>query len=75
MNIFSLIDSECPICAMEVEFLKKRDPLLKIKYTGSLLLGFSVQSVSCIICMLTLLLMPLAGLYFCLGLDFVTPSL
>jgi hypothetical protein len=37
-------------------------------------LGCSVISVSFIICMLTLLLMPLAGLYFCVGLDFVTPS-
>jgi hypothetical protein len=26
----------------------------------------------CIICMLTLLLMPLAGLHICVGLDFVT---
>ncbi len=40
-----------------------------------LLLGCSVISVSFIICMLTLLLMPLAGLHFCVGLDFVTPSL
>ena len=31
--------------------------------------------VSSIIYMLTLLLMPLAGLHFCVGLDFVTPSL
>jgi hypothetical protein len=31
-------------------------------------------SVSFIICMLTLLLMPLAGLHFCVGLDFVIPS-
>jgi hypothetical protein len=31
--------------------------------------------VSFIICMLTLFLMPLAGLHFCVGLDFVTPSL
>jgi hypothetical protein len=31
----------------------------------------AVRSVSCIVCML----MPLAGLYFCVGLDFVTPSL
>jgi hypothetical protein len=30
---------------------------------------------SFIICMLTLLLIPLAGLHFCVGLDFVTPSL
>jgi hypothetical protein len=34
-----------------------------------------VTSVSFIICMLTLLLMPLAGLHFCVGLGFVTPSL
>jgi predicted DCC family thiol-disulfide oxidoreductase YuxK len=33
IHVYSLIDSECPVCAMEVEFLKKRDPLLKIKYT------------------------------------------
>lgn len=39
------------------------------------LLGCSVISISCIICMLTLILMPLAGLHFCVGLDFVTPSL
>jgi hypothetical protein len=36
--------------------------------------GFLI-SVSFAICMLTLLLMPLAGLLFCVGLDFVTPSL
>jgi hypothetical protein len=36
-----------------------------------LLLGCSVISVSFIICMLTLLLMPLAGLHFCVGLDFL----
>jgi hypothetical protein len=35
--------------------------------------GCSVISVSFIICILTLLLMPLAGLHFCVGLDFVTP--
>jgi hypothetical protein len=35
----------------------------------------SVLSVPFIICMLTLLLMPLAGLHFCVGLDFVTPLL
>jgi hypothetical protein len=34
-----------------------------------------LRSVSFSICMLTLLLMPLAGLHFCVGLDFVTPSL
>jgi hypothetical protein len=33
----------------------------------------SVTSESFIICMSTLLLMPLAGLHFCVGLDFVTP--
>jgi hypothetical protein len=32
-------------------------------------------SVSFVICMLILLLMSLAGLHFCVGLDFVTPSL
>jgi hypothetical protein len=34
-----------------------------------------IIKVSFIICILTLLLMPLAGLHFCVGLDFVTPSL
>jgi hypothetical protein len=43
--------------------------------TGYLLLGCSVISVSFIICMLTCRLMPLAGLHFCVGVDFVTPSL
>jgi hypothetical protein len=42
---------------------------------GYLLLGCSVVSVSCIICMLTFLLMPLASLPFCVGLAFVTPSM
>jgi hypothetical protein len=42
---------------------------------GYLLLGCFVISTSLIICMLTLLLMPLAGLHFCVGLDFVIPSL
>jgi hypothetical protein len=42
---------------------------------GFILLGCSVISVSFLICMLTLLLLPLAGLHFCAGLDFVTPSL
>jgi hypothetical protein len=37
--------------------------------------AFAGTQVSCIICMSTLLLMPLAGLYFCVGLNFVTPSL
>jgi type II secretory pathway component PulF len=37
------------------------------------ILGCSIISVFFIICMLTLLLMPLAGLHFCVGLDFVTP--
>jgi hypothetical protein len=40
---------------------------------GYLLLGCTVISVSFIICVLTLLLMPLARLHFCVGLDFVTP--
>jgi 20S proteasome alpha/beta subunit len=31
--------------------------------------------ISFIISMLTVLLIPLAGLHFCLGLDFVSPSL
>jgi hypothetical protein len=39
-----------------------------------LLVGSSVISVFFIICMLTLLLM-LAGLHFCVGLIFMTPSL
>jgi hypothetical protein len=38
-------------------------------------LGCSVISVSFIICMLTLLLIPLAGLHSCVGLDFVASSL
>jgi hypothetical protein len=42
---------------------------------GYLLLGCSIISVFFIICMLTLLLMPLADLHFHVGLDFVTPSL
>jgi hypothetical protein len=42
---------------------------------GNLLLGCSVISVSFIIYMLNLLLIPLVGLHFCVGLDFVTPSL
>jgi hypothetical protein len=33
----------------------------------------NLRSVSFIISMLTLLLIPLAGLHFCVGLDFVTP--
>jgi hypothetical protein len=41
--------------------------------TGYLLFVCSVISVSFIICMLTLLLMPLAGLHSCVGLDFLTP--
>jgi hypothetical protein len=41
---------------------------------GYLLLGGSVIPVSFIVCMVILLLMPLAGLHFCVGLDFVTPS-
>jgi alkylation response protein AidB-like acyl-CoA dehydrogenase len=36
-------------------------------YFGFLLLDFSVTSISFIICMLTLLLVPLAGLHFCVG--------
>jgi hypothetical protein len=46
-----------------------------IFYFGYLFLGCSVISVSFIICMLTLLLMPLAGLHFCVGFDFMTLSL
>jgi hypothetical protein len=42
---------------------------------GYLLLGCSVISVSFIICMLTLLLVPLAGLNLFVGLDFATFSL
>jgi hypothetical protein len=41
--------------------------------SGYLLLGCSIISLSLNICMLTLLLMPLAGLLFCVGFDFVTP--
>jgi hypothetical protein len=41
---------------------------------GYLLLGCSVTSVFFVIYLLTLLLTPLAGLHFCVGLDFVTPS-
>jgi hypothetical protein len=41
---------------------------------GYLLLGCSIISVSIIICVLILLLMSLAGLHFCVGLDLVTPS-
>jgi hypothetical protein len=40
-----------------------------------IIVACSVTSVSFIICMLTLLLMHLAGLHFCVGLDFVTPLL
>jgi hypothetical protein len=46
-----------------------------VDFFGYLLLGCSVISVSFIICMLTLLLMPLGGLHLCVGLDFVTRSL
>jgi hypothetical protein len=42
-------------------------------YLGYLLLGCSVISVSFIIDMLTLLFMPLGGLHFYVGLDFMTP--
>jgi hypothetical protein len=42
--------------------------------TGYLFSGRYVISVSFIICMLTLLLVPLAGLHFCVGLEFVTSS-
>jgi hypothetical protein len=45
-----------------------------VEFFGYLLLGCSVMSVSFIICM-TLLFIPLAGLQFCVGLDFVTPWL
>jgi hypothetical protein len=41
--------------------------------TFRLLLIVIIIIVSFIICMLTLLLMPLPGLNFCVGLDFVTP--
>jgi hypothetical protein len=39
---------------------------------GYLLLGCSIIFVSFIICMLTLLLMPLARLHLCVGSEFVT---
>jgi hypothetical protein len=42
--------------------------------SGYLLLGCSVISVTFNICILTLLLMLLAGLHFCVGLNFVTSS-
>jgi hypothetical protein len=45
-----------------------------VEAIGYLLFFCSVISVSCIICMLTLLFMPLAGLHFYV-LDLVTPSL
>jgi hypothetical protein len=48
---------------------------MRLIYTGYLLLGCSVMSVPFIICMLTLLHMPLPGLHFCEGLDFMTSSL
>jgi hypothetical protein len=41
---------------------------------GFLKLGCSVISVSFIICLLTVSLIPLAGYYFCVGINFVTPS-
>jgi hypothetical protein len=41
--------------------------------SGSSGIGWGLE-VSVIILMLTLLLMPLAGLHFCVGLDFVTHS-
>jgi hypothetical protein len=37
--------------------------------------GWNVLVTSVIVCMLTLLPMPLAGQHFCVGLDFVTSSL
>jgi hypothetical protein len=44
--------------------------LLGVDCFGHLLLGCSVIPVYFINCTLNLLLMPLAGLHFCLGLDF-----
>jgi hypothetical protein len=49
--------------------------LLEESYSGYLSLDCSVISISFNIGILTLLLMPLASLHFCVGLDFVTPSL
>jgi hypothetical protein len=58
----------------------KKNPVLStnvilsgVECFGYWLLGCSIISVYFIIYMLTLLLMPLAGLHFCVGLDFVTP--
>jgi hypothetical protein len=66
-----LIASGKTLMSMEKEIVTC--PFIQIP--GYLLLGYSVISVSFIICMLTLTHMPLAGLHFCVGLDFVTPSL
>jgi hypothetical protein len=52
-------------------FVEKIEALDDMNYRYAL----GNTSVSFIICMLTLLLIPLAGLHFCVGLDFVTPSL
>jgi hypothetical protein len=52
-------------------FVEKIEALDDMNYRYAL----GNTSTSFIICMLTLLLIPLAGLHFCVGLDFVTPSL
>jgi hypothetical protein len=46
-----------------------------LSHMSGMFLGFSVISVSFFICMLTLLLMPLAGLHFCVGNYFIYLSL
>jgi ATP-dependent helicase STH1/SNF2 len=52
------------------ELSKWTPDMIKVVYKGFLLLGCCV--VSFIICMLTLLLLPLACLHFCVGSDLVT---
>jgi hypothetical protein len=46
-----------------------------LSHMSGMFLGCSVISVSFVICMLTLLLMPLAGLHFCVGNDSIYLSL
>jgi hypothetical protein len=71
---FSVIGRQCDRCKKKKFRYKYRlDGSRWVECFGYLLLGCSVISASFIICMLTLLLMPLAVLHFCVGLDFVTP--
>jgi hypothetical protein len=69
------------LCVLRSTFRQDYETLFNIvilsehHHHHSLLLACSVISVPFTIFMLTLLLMPLAGLHFCVGLDFVTPSL